>query len=50
MLTIYPLVLGTGRRLFADGGPFTSLRLIDSTTTTTGVVIATYRPIERANS
>ena len=43
MLTIHPLVLGTGRRLFADGGPFTSLRLIDSTTTTTGVVIATYR-------
>jgi len=25
MLTIHPLVLGTGRRLFADTGPFTSL-------------------------
>ena len=50
MLMIHPLVLGTGRRLFADGVPFTSLRLIDSTTTTTGVVIATYRPAQRANS
>jgi dihydrofolate reductase len=50
MLTIHPLVLGTGRRLFADGGPLTSLRLIDSTTTTTGVVIATYRPVERTNA
>lgn len=50
MLTIHPLVLGTGRRLFADSGPSTSLRLIDSTTTSTGVVIATYRPGKRASS
>jgi dihydrofolate reductase len=49
VLMIHPLVLGTGRRLFADGGAFTSLRLVDSTTTTTGVLIATYRPVERAN-
>ena len=44
LLTIHPLVLGAGRRLFADGGPGASLRLIDSRTTTTGVVVATYRP------
>jgi dihydrofolate reductase len=44
MLTIHPLVLGSGRRLFADGGKPLELRLVDSTTTTTGVVIATYRP------
>jgi dihydrofolate reductase len=50
MLTIHPLLLGTGRRLFADSGPFISLRLIDSTTTSTGVVIATYRPGKRASS
>ncbi len=42
VLMIHPLVLGTGRRLFADGGAFAELRLTDSTTTTTGVVIATY--------
>jgi dihydrofolate reductase len=44
LLLIYPLVLGSGRRLFADGGPPASLRLIDSTASTTGVLIATYQP------
>ena len=42
-LTIHPLVLGTGRRLFADDGPRAELRLVESLTTTTGVVIAVYR-------
>lgn len=41
LLMIHPVVLGTGRRLFADGAHAT-LRLIESITTTTGVVIATY--------
>ncbi len=46
MLMIHPLVLGSGRRLFPDGSSFTSLRLVDgATTTTTGVVIATYEPV-----
>jgi dihydrofolate reductase len=44
LLLIYPLVLGSGRRLFADGGPPASLRLVDSTVSTTGVLIATYQP------
>jgi len=44
VLRIHPLVLGTGRRLFADGGTYATLRLADSTVTTTGVIIATYRP------
>jgi hypothetical protein len=35
-----------GRRLFADGGAFARLRLVDAKTTTKGVVIATYRPAE----
>ena len=39
---IHPLVLGTGRRLFPDGGPPAELRLADTVTTTTGVIIATY--------
>jgi dihydrofolate reductase len=42
VLLIHPLVLGSGRRLFPDGAPAGSLRLVDSVTTTTGVVIATY--------
>ena len=44
VLLIHPLVLGTGRRLFADGGPPSSLRLESSATTTTGVIMATLRP------
>jgi dihydrofolate reductase len=43
-LLIHPLVLGSGRRLFPDGGAFAALRLVDTVTTTTGVVIATYQP------
>jgi dihydrofolate reductase len=46
LLLIHPLVLGSGRRLFIDGGAFATLRLIDARTTTTGVVMATYRPAE----
>jgi dihydrofolate reductase len=42
VLLIHPLVLGSGRRLFPDGA-FAALRLLDSVTTTTGVVIATYQ-------
>src|SRR5437879_6061324 len=41
LLMIAPLVLGTGRRLF-PGGAQASLRLVDSTTTSKGVLIATY--------
>ena len=41
LLMIHPLVLGTGRRLFA-GGTQASLRLIDSSATNRGVVIVTY--------
>lgn len=41
-LLIHPLILGTGGRLFPDGPP-ADLRLLDSLTTTTGVIIATYQ-------
>jgi dihydrofolate reductase len=44
LLLIHPLVLGTGRRLFTDGGPSASLRLVEGKTSTTGVLIATYEP------
>ena len=43
VLLIHPLVLGTGRRLFPDGGGMGTLRLTGSTATTTGVLIATYQ-------
>jgi dihydrofolate reductase len=41
LLMIAPLVLGTGRRLFG-GGARTSLRLLESSTTRTGMLMATY--------
>src|SRR4051794_31776204 len=44
VLSIHPLVLGSGRRLFADGGPAARLELVDATPTTSGVIIARYRP------
>jgi dihydrofolate reductase len=44
LLSIHPLVLGTGRRLFDDGAPPAHMRLTESVTTTTGVIIATYQP------
>ncbi|MCL5034973.1 MAG: dihydrofolate reductase family protein [Bacteroidetes bacterium] len=43
-LSVHPLVLGSGSRLFPEGGPFVSLKLVKSTITTTGVILATYRP------
>ncbi len=46
VLLIHPLILGSGRRLFADGGAFAALRLVGTKTTTTGVVIATYELAE----
>jgi dihydrofolate reductase len=49
VVLIHPLVLGTGRRLFADDGPPATLRLVDTKITTTGVIIATYRPAERTD-
>ena len=42
LLMIHPLVLGSGHRLFDENGSISRLELLDSTTTTTGVVIATY--------
>jgi dihydrofolate reductase len=47
LLMIHPLVLGAGRRLFPDGGAPASLRLVDSTPTTTGVLVATYEATTR---
>ncbi|HEV2929393.1 MAG TPA: dihydrofolate reductase family protein [Propionibacteriaceae bacterium] len=43
VLSIYPLLLGSGTRLFPDGAA-AELELLDSTTTTTGVIIGRFRP------
>ena len=47
VLMIHPLVLGSGKRLFENGvGPI-KLKLVDSKTTGSGVVILTYRPADK---
>jgi dihydrofolate reductase len=41
-LWIFPVVVGGGKRLFGDGAIPEGLKLVDSQTSSTGVVIATY--------
>jgi dihydrofolate reductase len=43
-LLVFPVVLGSGKRLFADGAIPSSLRLVSSTVSGTGVVMGTYEP------
>ena len=40
----FPIVLGTGKRLFGDGTPAGALTLTDSYVTDAGTVVATYAP------
>src|SRR5262245_59994545 len=42
-LWLHPVVLGSGKRLFGDSGPKLDLELVDATTTSSGLVIVTYR-------
>jgi dihydrofolate reductase len=44
LLWVFPLLLGSGKRLFADGVVPAALKLVDSKVSTTGVVIGTYEP------
>ena len=44
LLLIYPLVFGSGQRLFNHDNHLVKLRLVESIPTTTGVIIATYQP------
>jgi len=43
LLMIHPIVLGSGRRLFSEH-VHSSLQLVESTATATGIVISTYEP------
>jgi dihydrofolate reductase len=43
-LKTFPVLLGKGRRLFAQDGPSGALKLVDSQISPTGVVIASYEP------
>jgi dihydrofolate reductase len=43
-LWVFPVVIGSGKRLFADGTTPAGLRLVDSKVSTTGVVMGTWEP------
>lgn len=43
-LWVFPVVIGSGKRLFSDGTIPSGLKLVDSKVSTTGVMIGTYEP------
>ena len=45
-LMVHPIVLGGGKRLFQEGAGATSLKLVDTKTFSTGIVLLTYAPAE----
>jgi len=42
---VYPVVLGKGKRLFKEGVPAFGLALVESRSTSKGVLLNTYRPV-----
>jgi dihydrofolate reductase len=47
-LLVHPLVLGTGKRLFGDGFPVTSLRLVEARVLQSGIIVQIYRRASEA--
>lgn len=45
--SVHPIVLGRGKRLFADGFGKSALDLVNVRTLKNGVVVLTYRPARR---
>jgi len=46
-LMVHPVIAGSGKRLFKDGGDLKRLKLAATKTTRTGVVILTYQPAKK---
>ena len=44
LLLVFPVLLGAGKRLFADGTPPRDLTLVSAKAVPSGVIISTYRP------
>jgi dihydrofolate reductase len=47
-LMVFPIVLGTGKKLFGDTDDSAVLELADSKVLDTGTLILTYRPVRAA--
>jgi dihydrofolate reductase len=50
VLIFHPVVLGKGLRLFPDGSPYMKLKLVDTVTTSAGVIIAIHRPVSGSSN
>ena len=46
LLIIHPILIGSGQRLFEHQHLLTQLKLVNSTSTMTGVILGTYQPVE----
>ena len=44
MLLVFPVLLGTGKRFFADGTPPRELALVSTKAVSSGVIVSTYKP------
>jgi dihydrofolate reductase len=44
LLVVFPVLLGTGKRIFADGTPPRSFEFVSTKALAPGVIINTYRP------
>ena len=44
LLLVFPVLLGTGKRIFAEGTPPRELELVSTKAVSSGVIISTYRP------
>ena len=44
LLLVFPVLLGIGKRLFADGTPPRELALVSTKAAPSGVIISTYKP------
>jgi dihydrofolate reductase len=45
VLLVDPVLLGTGKRIFAEGTPARAFELASTTTTPTGIVVNSYKPV-----
>jgi dihydrofolate reductase len=44
LLLVFPVLLGTGKRIFSEGTPPRELALIDTKAVSSGIIVSTYKP------
>ncbi len=46
-LMVHPVLLGSGKRLFSDGSEKKVLRLVDTRTFSSGIIVLSYQPVKQ---